>query len=41
MDVVIRSSNSTVNDMTILTSRLINLLDQVLKTRGSQSLFVY
>ena len=39
MDVIVRSNNYPVNDMTALVSWLINVLDKVIKTMNSQSLF--
>ena len=39
MDVIVRSNNYTVNDMTELMSGLINDLDKAMKTKSSQSLF--
>ena len=39
MDVIIRSYNNPVNDMTVLMSGLINDLDKVIKTKSTQSLF--
>ena len=39
MDVIVRSNNNPVNDMTAPTSGLINDLDKVTKTKSSQSLF--
>ena len=39
MDVIVRSNNNPVNDMTVPVSWLIDDLDKVLKTKGSQSLF--
>ena len=39
MDVIVRSNNNPVNDMTTLVSGLINDLDKVIKTKSSQSLF--
>ena len=39
MDVIVRSNNYPVNDMTEPVSWLINDLDKVLKTKSSQSLF--
>ena len=39
MDVIVRSNNSPVNDMTAPVSWLINDLDKVIKTKSSQSLF--
>ena len=38
MDVIVRSNNSPVNDMSALMSGLINDLDKVIKTKSSQSL---
>ena len=39
MDVIVRSNNNPVNDMTTLVSWLINDLDKVMKTKSTQSLF--
>ena len=39
MDIVVRSNNDPVNDMTALVSWLINDLDKAMKTKSSQSLF--
>ena len=39
MDVIVRSNNNPVNDMTALMSGLINDLDKVIRTKSSQSLF--
>ena len=39
MDVIIRSNNNPVNDMTTHVSGLINDLDKVIKTKSCQSLF--
>ena len=39
MDVIGRSNNNPVYDMTALMSGLINDLDKVIKTMSSQSLF--
>ena len=39
MDVIVRSNNNPVNDMTAHVSWLINDLDKVIKTKSSQSLF--
>ena len=39
MDVIIRSNNNPVNDMTAPVSGLTNDLDKVIKTKSSQSLF--
>ena len=39
MDVIFRSNNNPVNDMTARVSVLINDLDKVMKTKSSQSLF--
>ena len=39
MDVIVRSNNKTVNDMTTPVSGLINDLDMDIKTKSSQSLF--
>ena len=41
MDVIVRSNNDQVNDMTAPMSGLINDLDKVIKTKSSQSLFGY
>ena len=41
MDVIIRSNNNPVNHMTAPMSWLINDLDNVMKTKSSQSLFGY
>ena len=38
MDVIVRSNNYPVNDMTAPVCGLINDLDKVIKTRNSQSL---
>ena len=38
MDVIVRSNNNTVNDMTALMRGLINDLDKDIKTKSSQSL---
>ena len=35
MDVVIRSNNNSVNDMTVLMSGFINDLDKAIKTKSS------
>ena len=40
MEVIIRSNNNPVNDMTTLMSGLINDLDKAMKTKSSQSIFV-
>ena len=40
MDVIVRSNNYPVNDMTAPVSWLINDLDTVIKTKSSQSLLV-
>ena len=37
MDVIVRSNNNPVNDMTAHVSGLINELDKVMKTKSSQS----
>ena len=37
MDVIVRSNNNTVNDMTTPVSGLINDLDKVMETKSSQS----
>ena len=39
MDVIVRSNNNPVNDMTAPVSGLINYLDKVIETKSSQSLF--
>ena len=39
MDVIIRSNNNPINDMTTLMSGVIDDLDKVMKTKSSQSLF--
>ena len=39
MDVIVRSDNNSVNDMTAHVSGLINDLDKAMKTKSSQSLF--
>ena len=39
MDVIVRSNNNTVNDMTVPVSGLIDDLDKAMKTKSSQSLF--
>ena len=39
MDVIVRSNNKTVNNMTAPVSWLINDLDKVIKTKSTQSLF--
>ena len=39
MDVIVRSNNGPVNEMTVPISGLINDLDRVAKTKSSQSLF--
>ena len=39
MDVIVRSINRPVNDMTAHVSGLINDLDKDMKTKSSQSLF--
>ena len=41
MDVIIRSNNNTVNDMTALMRGIINDLYNVIKTKSSQSQFGY
>ena len=38
MDVVVRSNNNPVNDMTALISGLINDLDKVIEVKSSQSM---
>ena len=39
MDVIIRSDNNPINDMTALMSGLMNDLDKVMNTKSRQSLF--
>ena len=39
MDVIVRSNNILVNDMTAPVSGLINDMDKAMKTKSSQSLF--
>ena len=39
MDVIVRSNNNPVNDITVSVSGLINDLDKVINTKSSQSLF--
>ena len=39
MDVIIRSNNNSVNDMTAPVSGIIDDLNKVIKTKSSQSLF--
>ena len=39
MDVIVRSNNNPVNEMTAPVSGLINGLDKDMKTKSSQSLF--
>ena len=39
MDVIVRSNNDPVNDMTAHMSGLINDLDKAMKNKSSQSLF--
>ena len=39
MDVIVRSNNYPVNDMTTPVSGFINHLDKAMKTKSSQSLF--
>ena len=39
MDVIVRSNNNPINDMTALMSVLITDLDKAIKTKSSQSLF--
>ena len=39
MDVIVRSNNNPVNDMTTPVSGLINYLNKVMKIKSSQSLF--
>ena len=39
MDVIVRSNNNPVKDMTALMSGLINDLDKFMQTKSSQSLF--
>ena len=41
MDVIVRSNNNPVNDMTATVSWLINDLDKAIKTKSTQSLFGY
>ena len=41
MDVIVRSNNDPVNDMTAPVSGLINDLDKAMNTKSSQSLFGY
>ena len=38
MDVIVRSNNNPVNDMTALMSGFINDLDKAIKTKSTQSL---
>ena len=40
MDVIVRSNNNPVNDMTAPVSWLINDLDKAIKTKSTQSLFI-
>ena len=40
MDVIVRSNNNPVNDMTAHVSRLINDLDNVIKTKSSQTVWL-
>ena len=40
MDVIVRSNNNPVNDMTALMSGLIYDLDKVMKTKNSQSVWL-
>ena len=39
MDVIVRSNNNPVNDMTAPVSWLINYLDKAIKTKSTLSLF--
>ena len=39
MDVIVRSNNNLVNDMTAPVSWLINYLDKAMNTKSTQSLF--
>ena len=39
MDVIVKSNNNPVNDMTAPVSELINDLDKAMQTKSSQSLF--
>ena len=39
MDVIVRSNNNSVNDMTESVSWLINDLDKAIKTKSTQNLF--
>ena len=39
MDVIVRSNNNQVNDLTALISELINDMDKVIKTMSRQCLF--
>ena len=39
MDVIVRSNNNPVNDMTAHMSELINDLDKAIQTKSSQSMF--
>ena len=39
MDVIVRSNNNALNDMTAYMSGLINDLDKDMKTKSSQSMF--
>ena len=39
MDVIVRSNDNPVNDMTALMSWLINDLDKVIRIKSSQSMF--
>ena len=41
MDIIVKSNNNPVNDMTAPVSWLINDLEKVIKTKSSQSLFGY
>ena len=41
MDVVVRSNNNPVNDMTAPMSGLINDLDKAIKTKSSQIYIIY
>ena len=39
MDVIVRSNNNPINDMTAPVIGFINYLDKVIETKSSQSLF--
>ena len=39
MDVIVRSNNNSVNDMTALMSGLINDIDKAIRTKCRQNLF--